>query len=209
MAFYPEDQHWRIHAALVLLGATALPFMIARLRAGQLWAAVLVPGYIAAACILLYGGVFGLAVVETDQWCNGLTLTLVEALVGIAASLPIGIGLALGRASDLPVIRILSACTIEVWRGVPLIRLVLFMAAVMLPLFLTTRRGEPRQADPRPDRGVDLRLRIYMAEVVRGGLQAVPAGQYEAAAALGLGYWRDDGAWSSCPRRCAPCCRRS
>ena len=187
--FYPEDQHWRIHAALVLLGATALPFMIARLRAGLLWAAVLVPGYIAAACILLYGGVFGLAVVETDQW-GGLTLTLVVAIVGIAASLPIGIGLALGRASDLPVIRILSACTIEVWRGVPLIT-VLFMAAVMLPLFLPD--GVSLDKLIRALIAVSIFAGAYMAEVVRGGLQAVPAGQYEAAAALGLGYWRTMG----------------
>ena len=187
--FYPEPQQWRIHAALVLLGAAALPFAIARLRAGLAWAAVLVPAYIVAACILLYGGVLGLSVVPTEKW-GGLTLTLVVAFVGISASLPIGIALALGRVSELPVIRILSACTIEVWRGVPLIT-VLFMAAVMLPLFLP--EGGTLDKLVRALIAVSIFAGAYMAEVVRGGLQSVPAGQHEAAASLGLGYWRTMG----------------
>ncbi len=117
-------------------------------------------------------------------------LTLIVAGVGIVASLPIGIMLALGRASDLPVIRALSIAFIELWRGVPLIT-VLFMTAVMLPLFLP--EGVTMDKLVRALIGVSLFAGAYMAEVVRGGLEAVPRGQVEAAHALGLGYWRTMG----------------
>lgn len=129
---------------------------------------------------------FGLQPVETSVW-GGLLVTLVIAVTGIAASLPIGILLALGRRSDMPVIRLISVIFIEFWRGVPLIT-VLFMSSVMLPLFIP----EDITIDKlfRALIGVALFASAYMAEVVRGGLQAIPKGQYEGAQAMGLKYWQ-------------------
>ena len=129
---------------------------------------------------------FGLKPVETPLW-GGLMVTLVVAIVGIVASVPIGILLALGRRSTLPVIRFLSVAFIEFVRGVPLIT-VLFMASVMLPLFLPP--GVNFDKLLRALIGVALFSAAYMAEVVRGGLQAIPRGQYEASRALGLSYWQ-------------------
>ncbi|MBC7831724.1 MAG: amino acid ABC transporter permease [Hyphomicrobium sp.] len=129
---------------------------------------------------------FGLQPVETPLW-GGLLVTLVVAVTGIVASLPLGILLALGRRSKLPVIRWASVAFVELWRGVPLIT-VLFMASVMLPLFLPS--GVNFDKLMRALIGVALFSAAYMAEVIRGGLQAVPKGQYEAAAAVGLGYWQ-------------------
>ncbi len=135
---------------------------------------------------LWVGDGFGLVYVETAKW-GGLFLTLVVAGTGIAASLPIGILFALGRRSDMPAIRSVSIAFIELWRGVPLIT-VLFMSSVMLPLFLP--EGVNFDKLLRALIGVALFSAAYMAEVVRGGLQAIPKGQYEAAAAMGLGYWK-------------------
>jgi general L-amino acid transport system permease protein len=132
---------------------------------------------------------FGLTPVETSQW-GGLLVTLVVAITGIVASLPLGILLALGRRSDMPAVRVFSVVFIEVWRGVPLIT-VLFMASVMLPLFLPA--GVNFDKLLRCLIGVALFSSAYMAEVVRGGLQAIPKGQYEAANALGLTYWQSMG----------------
>lgn len=141
------------------------------------------------AYVLLHGGFFGLPVVETSKW-GGLTLTLVLSLVGIVASLPLGILLALGRRSELPIIRSLCIAFIELWRGVPLIT-VLFMASVMLPLFLP--EGTNFDKLLRALIGITLFEAAYLAEVVRSGLQAIPKGQYEAAKALGLNYWQSTG----------------
>jgi len=129
---------------------------------------------------------FGLSTVRTDQW-GGLMVTLVVAITGIVVSLPLGILLALGRRSDMPIVRLLSVIFIEIWRGVPLIT-VLFMSSVMLPLFLP--EGVTFDKLLRALIGVALFASAYMAEVIRGGLQAIPKGQYEAASALGLSYWR-------------------
>ncbi len=125
-----------------------------------------------------------LPVVETSVW-GGLLVTLVVAIAGIVASLPLGILLALGRRSQLPAVRMLSVGFIEFWRGVPLIT-VLFMSSVMLPLFLP--EGTEFNKLLRALIGVALFASAYMAEVVRGGLQAIPKGQYEGADSLGLGY---------------------
>ena len=122
--------------------------------------------------------------VETDKW-GGLMLTLVVAITGIAASLPLGVLLALGRRSNMPIIKTMCVIFIEFWRGVPLIT-VLFMASVMFPLFLP--EGVTFNQLLRALIGVALFSAAYMAEVVRGGLQALPRGQYEAADALGLNY---------------------
>ncbi|WP_436641165.1 amino acid ABC transporter permease [Microbaculum sp. FT89] len=129
---------------------------------------------------------FGLPEVETEVW-GGLLVTLVIAITGIVASLPLGIAFALGRRSKLPIIRLVSIIFIEFWRGVPLIT-VLFMSSVMLPLFLP--EGVTFDKLLRALIGVALFAAAYMAEVVRGGLQAIPKGQYEGAEALGLGYWK-------------------
>ncbi|WAC26794.1 amino acid ABC transporter permease [Ancylobacter sp. SL191] len=135
-----------------------------------------------AAVVFAWDVNVGLSYVETRQW-GGLLVTLVIAVTGIVASLPLGIALALGRRSQMPVVRLLSVIFIEFWRGVPLIT-VLFFATYMLPLFL------PQGANPdallRALVGVALFSAAYMAEVVRGGLQAIPKGQYEGAMAMGL-----------------------
>jgi general L-amino acid transport system permease protein len=129
---------------------------------------------------------FGLVPVETSSW-GGLLVTLVVSVTGIAASLPLGILLALGRRSSMPVVRLFSVIFIEVWRGVPLIT-VLFMSSVMLPLFLPDGLSFDKLL--RALIGISLFSAAYMAEVVRGGLQAIGKGQYEGAMALGLSYWQ-------------------
>ncbi len=185
--FYPTDQEWR-YLLLYAVGIVLLvPLLIPKAPYKGLNALLLFGAYPLLAYLLLYGAPsLGLPVVETTQW-GGLLLTLVIASVGIVISLPLGILFALGRRSELPVIRFLSIVFIEFWRGVPLIT-VLFMSSVMLPLFLP----EDVTLDKviRPLVGVALFAAAYMAEVVRGGLQAIPKGQYEAAQALGLTYWR-------------------
>lgn len=138
---------------------------------------------------LLGGGVLGLMEVPTSNW-GGFSLTLVIAITGIVASLPLGILLALGRRSDLPALRLICTLFIEFWRGVPLIT-VLFMASFMLPLFMP--KGVNFDQLIRALIGVALFSSAYMAEVVRGGLQAIPKGQYEGAQSLGLSYWKTMG----------------
>ncbi len=154
-----------------------------RSRALRFWSVGIVA---LLASMLLLDIDFGLVPVETAQW-GGLTVTLVVSITGIAASLPLGILLALGRQSNMPAIRIMSVGFIEFVRGVPLIT-VLFMASVMLPLFLPPGMNFDKLL--RALVGVALFSSAYMAEVVRGGLQAVPKGQYEGATALGLSYWQ-------------------
>jgi general L-amino acid transport system permease protein len=138
------------------------------------------------AVLLLMTIDFGLVPVETQQW-GGLLVTMVVAVTGIVASLPLGILLALGRRSKMPVVRLFSVTFIEVWRGVPLIT-VLFMSSIMLPLFLP--EGVNFDKLLRALVGTALFTAAYMAENVRGGLQAIPKGQNEAAQALGLSYWK-------------------
>jgi len=135
---------------------------------------------------LIVGVDLGLQPVPTELW-GGLLVTLVVAIVGIVASFPIGVILALGRRSKLPVVRFFSITFIEIWRGVPLIT-VLFMSSVMIPLFLPDGMNFDKLL--RALIGVTLFSGAYMAEVVRGGLQALPKGQYEAGAAMGLTYWQ-------------------
>ena len=146
------------------------------------WAIVI--GLLAVVVVLSLN--FGLTYVETQLW-GGLLVTLVVAIVGMVSSLPIGILLALGRRSTLPVIKFASIVFIEFWRGVPLIT-VLFMSSVMLPVFLP--QGVNFDKLLRALIGVSLFTSAYMAETVRGGLQAIPKGQYEGAKALGLRYWQ-------------------
>ncbi|WP_395516030.1 amino acid ABC transporter permease [Pseudorhizobium flavum] len=183
---YPIDERWRPTLVAVLFAAVLAPMLMPRLPYKGWNALVLFIIFPIVAFFLLHGGVFGLQRVETPLW-GGLMVTLILSFVGIAVSLPIGILLALGRRSHLPVIRVICVTFIEVIRGVPLIT-VLFMANVMLPLFLPT--GWTIDNFLRALVGVALFASAYMAEVVRGGLQAIPKGQYEGADSLGLTYWQ-------------------
>ena len=186
--FYPETQRWRVNTALLLLILGAAP-LFAHAVPNKLkarWGLGLLVVYPLVAFVLFKGGLFGLPVVDTSRW-GGLLLTLVIAGVGMTAALPLGILLALGRRSQMPAIQALCTTFIELWRGVPLIT-VLFMSSVMLPLFLPAGMNFDKLL--RALIGITLFQSAYMAEVVRGGLQAIPKGQFEAAAALGLGYWK-------------------
>lgn len=183
---YPVEQRWRVNVAFGLLVLAMVPLFLPGFPRKLLYLTGLIILYPPVAYVFFAGGMFGLPEVETALW-GGLFLTLVIAGVGITASLPLGILLALGRRSELPIIKSLSVAFIEVVRGVPLVT-VLFMASVMLPLFLPV--GMTIDKLLRALVGVALFSAAYMAEVVRGGLQAVPKGQYEAAMALGLGYWQ-------------------
>ena len=184
--FYPIAEYWRPNTVFVLGLALIIPLLMPR-------APYKVPNIIAflvvypiVAVILLAGGVFGLPYVPTEMW-GGLMLTLALSVVGVVGSFPIGILLALGRRSNLPIIKTLCILTIELWRAVPLIT-VLFMASVMLPLFVPN--GFTVDKLVRAMIGITIFYGAYMAETIRGGLQALPRGQFEAAAALGLNYWK-------------------
>lgn len=185
VGFYPVEELWRVRTAfgffLAAGGASLVRWRGRRLAVLTLGTLVPLTGF-----VLLHGGFFGLAVVETNQW-GGLMLTLILALVGIAVSLPVGTLLALARRSTMPIMSKLATAFIEVCRGVPLIT-VLFMSSVMLPIFLPS--GMTVDKLLRALVGITLFNAAYMAEVVRGGLQAIPRGQYEAAGALGLSYWQ-------------------
>ena len=136
------------------------------------------------ALLILFSIDYGLAPIDTLDW-GGLLLTLLIAITGIVASLPIGIVLALGRRSNMPIARVLCTMFIEFWRGIPLIT-VLFAASVLIPLFLPSGANVDKLL--RAVIGIILFSSAYMAEVVRGGLQAIPRGQYESASAVGLSY---------------------
>ena len=187
--FYPEAEYWRIDFVFGLLAFLIVPQLIENAPYKKFLGWFFLTGFPIVSGVLFVGGIFGLEPVPTDKW-GGLSLTLVIAFVGIVAALPIGILLALGRRSEMPVIRMVCVVFIEIWRGVPLIS-VLFMASVMLPLFLPD--GVNFNKLLRALIGITMFQSAYMAEVIRGGLQAIPKGQYEAASALGLGYWRSMG----------------
>ena len=184
--FYPESEQWRVNLTYALGVILLVPLLIPGVPHKGLNAIVFFGVFPITGFVLLVGGVFGLPYVETRLW-GGLLVTLVISFAGISLSLPLGVLLALGRRSELPIIRTLCIVFIEFWRGVPLIT-VLFFATYMLPFFLPS--------DWKIDGllrvliGVVLFAGAYLAEVVRGGLQAIPRGQFEGAMALGLGYWR-------------------
>lgn len=183
---YPIEERWRPMLVGLLFVLLLIPMLIPSVPRKGVNAILLFLVLPVVAYFLLLGGVFGLAHVETALW-GGLMVTLILSFVGIAVSLPFGILLALGRRSNLPVIKLLCTIFIEVVRGVPLIT-VLFMASVMLPLFMAP--GDNIDRFLRALIGVSLFASAYMAEVIRGGLQAIPKGQYEGADSLGLGYWQ-------------------
>ena len=181
---YPYDQHWRPLLAMALF--VALLAVSANRRFWRPWLGGAWLLTVVVIGILMWGGVLGLVPVETSQW-GGLPLTLVIAVLAIAMAFPFSILLALGRRSELPAIKALSVGYIELVRGVPLVS-VLFMASVMFPLFLP--EGITIDKVLRALVGMTLFTAAYLAEAVRGGLQAIPKGQFEAADALGLSYWQ-------------------
>ncbi|MCA0338930.1 MAG: ABC transporter permease subunit, partial [Proteobacteria bacterium] len=183
--FYPYDEQWRPMLALALLFGAFLFSMMPRFWSRGLllaWILVVLP----VLYILMAGGIFGLTPVATTSW-GGLPLSFMLSFVGLTLAMPLGIVLALARASDLPAIRILAVGFIEIVRGVPLIS-ILFMATVMLPLFMP--EGVTIDKLLRAQVAIILFASAYIAEIVRGGLQDVPAGQYEAGSSLGLHYWQ-------------------
>ncbi len=182
--FYPDAERWRVNLGFITLIVAATPLFFDRTPGKKWFVLFLLLFYPVISYALFYGGLFGLKVVETSLW-GGLMVTLVISLVGIVASLPLGIILALGRRSSMPIVRAVCIVFIEFWRGVPLIT-VLFMASNMLPLFIP--EGISLDKLLRALIGVMLFSSAYMAEVVRGGLQGLGKGQYEAADALGLTY---------------------
>jgi len=185
--FYEKSERWRLNVLLVML-VVGIALMVYERTPGRKYVALFMLFiYPVFAFFMMYGNdTLGLPIVDTPQW-GGFTLTLVIALSGIVVSLPLGIVLALGRRSTMPVISLLCTAFIEFWRGIPLVA-VLFMATIMFPLFLPA--GVTFDQLLRAVIGVALFASAYMAEVVRGGLQAIPKGQYEGAMALGLPYWK-------------------
>jgi general L-amino acid transport system permease protein len=184
---YPYDLHWRPAIATVLLIGL---WVFSAMRVFWKWWLTLV--WLAGLTIigvLMWGGIFGMPFVENERW-GGLILTLLLSSFGLAIAFPLSILLALGRRSEMPVIRALCVGYIELIRGVPLISL-LFMASVMLPLFLPS--GVTVDKLLRAQIAMILFIAAYLAEVVRGGLQAIPKGQYDAAHALALPFWRRTG----------------
>jgi general L-amino acid transport system permease protein len=181
---YPIPQRWRVDLTYVLALIGLVPLMIPRVPGKLINTIYVIVVFPIAAFLLLSGGYFGLPYVPTELW-GGLLVTLVVASVGIAGAFPLGIMLALGRRSRMPIVRWVSVGFIELVRGVPLIT-VLFMASVMLPLFLPD--GMTIDKLLRALIMVALFAAAYLAEVIRGGLQAIPRGQFEAADALGLTY---------------------
>ncbi|MDP3544709.1 MAG: amino acid ABC transporter permease [Phreatobacter sp.] len=186
--FYPPAERWRVNlAGLLLIGTVLASFWPAlprrALTVPLLWAALLVVG-----AWLLAGGI-GLPRVETRQW-GGLMLTVFLSVYAGVLAVPLGILLALGRQSELPVIRLVATIFIEFWRGVPIIT-VIFLASLLLPLVMPAGWDVDRLI--RALVGLAFVIAAYMAEAVRGGLQAIPKGQWEAASAQGLGYWQTTG----------------
>jgi general L-amino acid transport system permease protein len=181
---YPFEEQWRpLVATILLCGLLVVSCMRSfwKPRLGAIWVVVLTVFF-----TLMYGDAMGLSKVETDRW-GGLPLTILLASLSMAMAFPIGLLVALGRRSSLPAIKSVATIYVELIRGVPLIS-VLFMASFMFPLLMPP--GFNFDVLARVLAGITLFAAAYMAEVIRGGLQAVPKGQIEAAATLGLSYWQ-------------------
>jgi general L-amino acid transport system permease protein len=183
---YPDAEQWRINTAfLILFVVVGASFFVSE-KLKKYFILFLVFVFPFLGIKLISGGSFGLEYVESAAW-GGLSLTFIISAFAILFCFPIGVILALGRRSSMPAIKYISIGFIELWRGVPLIT-VLFMSAVMFPMFLPD--GTFIDKLIRVLIAITLFEAAYMAEVVRGGLQALPKGQYEAAKSLGMGYWR-------------------
>jgi general L-amino acid transport system permease protein len=181
--FYPYEQQWRPFLAMMILFG-----LLFYSRDRTHWKKSLAYAWtigLFTMGLLMKGGIFGLPSVESTQW-GGLPLTLLLAVFGLAAAYPLGVILALGRRSKMPGIKVLCILYIELIRGVPLISL-LFMSSIIFPLFLP--EGVTFNKILRAQAAIILFTAAYIAEVVRGGLQAMPRGQYEAAQSIGLNYY--------------------
>lgn len=181
---YPFGEQWRpALVCLIFIGLYVVSAMryFWRKELALVWAVAL-----AAMGILMWGGVFGLSSVPQERW-GGLPVTLILSTLGLASAFPIAILVALGRRSDMPAIKAMCVMYVELVRGVPLIS-VLFMASVIFPLFLPEGMNIDKLL--RAQVAITLYAAAYLSEVVRGGLQSLPGGQYEAADALGLSYWK-------------------
>ncbi len=183
---YPDAEQWRINTAFLMLFLLVGASFFVSPKFKKYLLLFLLFVYPVIGLKLISGGDFGLEYVETGAW-GGLSLTFIVSAFALILCFPIGMFLALGRRSNLPAIRYASIGFIELWRGVPLIT-VLFMSAVMFPMFLPD--GTYVDKLIRVLIAITLFEAAYMAEVIRGGLQALPKGQYEAAKSLGMGYWR-------------------
>jgi general L-amino acid transport system permease protein len=183
---YPNSEIWRINLSfLMLIGLVISAFFVApKIKKYIIIFLLFIFPFIAMN--LISGGNFGLEWVETPAW-GGLSLTFIISIFALLFCFPVGMFLALGRRSSAPIVRYSSIGFIEFWRGVPLIT-VLFMASVMFPMFLPD--GVYMDKLVRVIIAITLFEAAYMAEVIRGGLQALPRGQYDAGKSLGMGYWR-------------------
>ena len=183
---YPNPEQWRINTAFFILFVLVGAAFFVPQKYKKYIILFMLFIYPIIGIKLISGGIFGLKWIETGAW-GGLSLTLIVSAFSLILCFPIGMFLALGRRSTLPVIQYSSLGFIELWRGVPLIT-VLFMSGVMFPMFLPD--GTYMDKLMRVIIAITLFEAAYMAEVIRGGLQALPRGQYDAAKSLGMGYWR-------------------
>ena len=183
---YPNPEQWRINTAFILLFLLIGSSFFAPKKLKKYIILFMLFIYPFIGIKLISGGIFGLKLIQSGLW-GGLSLTLIISAFSLILCFPIGMFLALGRRSALPVIQYSSLGFIELWRGVPLIT-ILFMSAVMFPMFLPD--GTYMDKLMRVIIAITLFEAAYMAEVIRGGLQALPRGQYDAAKSLGMGYWK-------------------
>jgi len=183
---YPNTELWRINTSFIMLITLVVALFYIPVKLKKYLIIFLIFVFPFIMFNLIHGGNFGLEWVETTAW-GGLSLTFIISIFALILCFPIGMFLALGRRSSAPVTRYSSIGFIEFWRGVPLIT-VLFMASVMFPMFLPD--GTYMDKLFRVIIAITLFEAAYMAEVIRGGLQALPRGQYDAAKSLGMGYWR-------------------
>jgi len=187
---YPNELHWRVNSAFILVIALGMLGLFAKEKLKKYLALYYVIIYPIIAFLIIYylisGGAFGLEWVETGAW-GGLSLTFIVSFFCLIFCFPLGMVLALGRRSSLPIVRYISIGYIEFWRGVPLIT-VLFMSSVMFPMFLPEDFFMDKLV--RVIIAITLFEAAYCAEVIRGGLQALQRGQYDAAKSLGMGYWK-------------------
>jgi general L-amino acid transport system permease protein len=184
---YPYEEHWRPALCVVLFVGLYIVSAMRRFWRKEL--ALIWVGTLVAIGVLMWGGMLGMPYVPQERW-GGLVITLILATFGLALAFPLAILVALGRRSQLPAIKALCVLYVELIRGVPLISL-LFMASVMFPLFLPEGMNIDKLL--RAQLAIILFAGAYLAEVVRGGLQSLSKGQYEAADALGLSYWQKTG----------------
>jgi len=183
---YPQSEQWRVNLGVGIGVLASAPLFVPKFHHRAWLIPLLIAFYAAIGLGLFLGGHFGLVYVETSKW-GGFFLTLVTAVFVLSTSLPVAVLLALGRESRLPIVRIAATTWIEFWRSVPAL-VVLFVAIIMFPLFM------PKEVEIdkllRALMALTILMSAYMAESIRGALQAIPRAQYEAASALGLGYWR-------------------